>query len=229
MKETELHLPLKNFFEKRGYSVNCEVNNCDIVARKEGDLIVVETKTRLSLSLVAQANLRKELTDSVYVAVPFLGGKSLRNYKNVRKLLRRLEIGLIAVHIGKKKTSVDVILHPLPYARRKSGKKIRAVISEIEGRHTEFNISGSPGGTPKMTSYRLEALKIVSLLQKNGESTPKKLLVMGCSEKTQSILYNNFYGWFERKSRGVYKLSDSGEKAHAAYKNTLAGKKSGIG
>ncbi|MBN1620519.1 hypothetical protein JW890_07330 [candidate division WOR-3 bacterium] len=229
MKETELHLPLKNFLEKRGYSVNCEVNNCDIVARKDGELIVVETKTRLSLSLLAQANLRKELTDSVYIAVPFLGGKSLKNYKNVRKLLRRLEIGLIAVYMKKKKTSVDVILHPLPYAGRKSKKKIRAVISEIEGRHAELNVSGSPGGTPKMTSYRLEALKIASLLHGAGESTPKKLLSMGCSEKTYSILYNNFYGWFERKGRGVYKINSSGEKALAVYKKVLVKNKPGAG
>jgi hypothetical protein len=29
---------------------------------------------------------------------------------------------------------------------------------------------------------------------------------MGTGPKTQSILYNNHYGWFERRGRGLYGL-----------------------
>lgn len=223
MKETDLHLPLKRFLESQGYSVNCEVNNCDIVARKDGDVVVIEMKTRLSVALLAQANLRKELTDSVYVAVPFSQEKKwTRNYRSIKKLLRTLEIGLIAVYFMKKKTRVEILLHPHPFVKRKSKKKLRAVISEIQGRYTELNVSGSSGSAEKITSYRLEAIKIASALEKCGESSPKKLREMGCFEKTQKILQNNFYGWFDRMSKGLYVLNDSGKKALRRYEPLIS-------
>ncbi|MBN2362850.1 hypothetical protein JXL83_01825 [candidate division WOR-3 bacterium] len=223
MKETDLHSPLKRFLESQGYSVNCEVNNCDIVARKDGEIVVVEMKTRLSVALLAQANLRKEITDSVYVAVPVSSEKKwTRNYRSVRKLLRTLEIGLIAVYFMKKKTRVEILLQPLPFAKRKSKKKLRAVLNEIHGRYAELNVSGSSGSAEKITSYRLEAIKIASALEKCGESSPKKLREMGCFEKTQRVLHNNFYGWFDRKSKGLYILNDSGKKALRRYETLIS-------
>ena len=93
MKETELDEPVRKWLEKQGYSISCEVKNCDIVARKDDELIIVELKTRFSLDLVYQAVNRKNLTDSVYVAVPVLvGKKTISKYKDVKKLLARLEV-----------------------------------------------------------------------------------------------------------------------------------------
>ncbi len=75
MKETELGKPIETWLEKQGYSVSCEVKNCDIVARKADELLIVELKTRFCLDLVYQAVNRKNLTDSVYVAVPVQQGR----------------------------------------------------------------------------------------------------------------------------------------------------------
>ena len=39
MKETELDKPVRSWLEKQGYIVSCEVKNCDIVARKDDELL----------------------------------------------------------------------------------------------------------------------------------------------------------------------------------------------
>ena len=70
MKESQLFPPLKRYLEAQGYTVHGEVKNCDIVARRGEELLVVELKSAISLNLLIQAGERKELSDSVYIAVP---------------------------------------------------------------------------------------------------------------------------------------------------------------
>ena len=76
MLETDLSAPVKSYLEGHGYQVNCEVKNCDIVATKDDDVIVVELKTSINLTLIVQATNRQTLSDSVYVAVPAPNKKS---------------------------------------------------------------------------------------------------------------------------------------------------------
>ena len=78
MLESDLYLPVKDYLEKHGYRVRGEVKNCDVVATKEDDLIVVELKTSVSMTLLVQATERQSISDSVYVAVP-KPGKSNRH------------------------------------------------------------------------------------------------------------------------------------------------------
>ena len=85
MKETELSEPIRLWLDKQGYTVSCEVKNCDIVAQKKSELVIIELKTRFSLDLVYQAVNRKNLTESVYVAVPVLQGrKTIPKFKEVK-------------------------------------------------------------------------------------------------------------------------------------------------
>ena len=72
MLETDLYPPIKTYLELNGYQVNAEVKDCDIVASKENDIIVVELKTSINLTLLAQAVLRQSISDSVYIAVPII-------------------------------------------------------------------------------------------------------------------------------------------------------------
>jgi len=99
MLESDLYRPVHDYLVEQGYTVRSEVRNCDIVAAKGGDLIVIELKRAINLSLIAQAVERQKITDSVYVAVP--RPSNMRNWqvqtKTVQGLLRRLEIGLILV------------------------------------------------------------------------------------------------------------------------------------
>lgn len=214
MRETDLFHPLKTYLEGQGYKVSSEVKGCDIVARKEDELIIVEMKTRFSLALVLQGVKRKELTDSVYLCAPVPPGKRvLPNLAKIRLLLRRLGIGLIQVRFLKTRTVVEVLLHPENSPPVRRHKRRNALIREIDGRYAELDIGGSPSSGPRMTAYRQEAIKIARFLSASGTLPPRKLKELGAGEKTQRILNSNYYGWFIREGRGLYSLSPEGLEA----------------
>ncbi len=222
MKETELDQPVRTWLEHQGYSVSCEVKNCDIVARKDDDLLIVELKTRFSLDLVYQAVNRKNLTDSVYVAVPILPGKkSIPKYKDVKKLLNRLEVGLILVRFMKTKTRVEVVSHPEEYKPRKAHRRRASIIREIDGRYSEFNKAGSAVADRRVSAYKQQALVTAFLLDREGPLSPKIIRIMGGGAKTQQILGGNVYGWFDRVSRGIYELNEAGSGALALHNDIV--------
>ncbi len=222
MKESELFDPIKRYLQGQGYSVHAEVKHCDIVARKHDELVLIELKNSINLNLLVQAAERKELSDSVYIAVPVPVGKQVPpNFKRIKKLLRRLEIGCILVDFLKTKTKVRIELHPLPFTERSAYQRKRAILREIDGRYAEFNKGGEPVAAEKITAYKQEALRIAHYLQQYGSASPAELRQSGTSEKTQTILSKNVYGWFERERRGVYRLHPYGREALAHYAGTL--------
>lgn len=221
--ESAMHEPLAQYFRGQGYKVNCEVKDCDLTATKEGELIIVELKRSFSMTLLSQAVKRKELTDSVYTAVPVLPGKkSIPNIAGIKAILRRLEIGLILVRFMKTKTKIEILLHPYPFTRKNARKKKRAVIREIDGRFHEFNKAGIPATEERITAYKLQAIRTAVMLKKFGEAAPKILRDAGTGEKTQEILSNNVYGWFERVKRGVYTLHPAGLEALEKYGEVIS-------
>lgn len=222
MKETELSEPLSLWLTKQGYTVSCEVKNCDIVARKKDELVIIELKTRFSLDLVYQAVNRKTMTESVYVAVPVLPGKNtIPKLKEVKKLLFRLEVGLILVRFLKTKTRVEIVLHPGKFNPRKASKKRNSIIREIDGRYSEFNKAGSATKDQRISSYKQQALVCAWLLDRNGNMSPKSIVKSGGGVKTQAILSGNIYGWFDKISRGLYCLNTAGKEALKNYEEVL--------
>jgi hypothetical protein len=222
LKETDLYTPLKSYLEKQGYSVHPEVNHCDIVARKHDELIIIELKTRISVSLLAQAVKRKRITESVYVAVPLAQGKNhLPSFSQVKAVLKRLEVGLILVNFMKTKTRVEVMFHPTRYRHARQHKKMFAIIKEIQGRYAEFNLGGSPVKNELITAYKQEAIRIADILAKNGPLSPSALRSMGTGVKTQGILSQNVYGWFDRVERGVYGINHEGRTALTRYRDVI--------
>lgn len=213
MKETELFFPIKKYLEGQGYSVSGEVRDCDIVARKGEEICIIETKTRLSVSLLLQASKRKTLCDSVYVALPMPEGRTrFPKEAEVKLLLRRIGVGLIVIRFLKGKIVLQVLLHPSEFSERRAVKKKAALIREIDSRYAELDMGGSPAAGAKLTAYRQESLRIAALL-KDRSLSPKELRGLGTGEKTQRILSGNVYGWFNKESRGLYSLSDAGIKA----------------
>ncbi|MBS02453.1 MAG: hypothetical protein CMQ24_07085 [Gammaproteobacteria bacterium] len=216
IKETDLFPPVRDYLEKNGYTVRSEVRNCDIVAVKDSDVIVVELKTGMNVSLLIQATDRQRITDSVYVAIPDPPGRKGAHWRGIKRVLRQLELGLILVTFSPRRTIVSVAFDPLPYRRTKRSKRRGAVIQEVADRSADYNTGGSTR-TPLVTAYRENAIYIACCLAEMGPSSPKALRAVGAGAKTTSILSSNFYGWFQRVARACYQVTESGRAETARF------------
>jgi len=214
IQETDLYMPVREHLERLGYAVRSEVKDCDITAVKEDELIIVELKTTFNLKLLAQAVKRQRAADSVYVAIPRpKGGKRTAAWRDMCGLLRRLELGLIIVSLTsgtkKDKPGIEVVMHPESFDRARSmqvGKrKRRSIIKEAEARYGEYNTGGS-SKRKLMTVYRENSIHIACCFIKHGQLSPAQLKKLGTGPKTSSILGKNFYGWFQRISKGKYEI-----------------------
>jgi hypothetical protein len=220
MKEIDLYKPIQDYLIQNGYTVRSEVKHCDITAIRGNDLIIIELKRNLSIDLLLQATQRLKITESVYVAVPTPNeGPYSKRWRKIQQLLRRLELGLILVSPKKSIDKVKILFHPTPYTKKTYKKSKRAVLQEIENRVFDENQGGSVG-RKLMTAYRESAIQIACCLEHFGPMSPKELRKLGTCTKTQSILYNNHYGWFERIDTGMYRLKDSAMKEIFAFTDT---------
>ena len=216
MLETELSAPVKTYLESHGYQVNCEVKDCDIVATRGDDLIIVELKTSVNLTLLVQATKRQSISDSVYVAVP-APTKRNRQWRGTLTVLKRLEVGLLLVEEGAMGMVVSKQFDPIPYQRKKNTRSRRALLTEVADRSGDYNVGGSTK-TTLMTAYRENAILIACCLSKLGPSSPKSLRNLGTGDKTTSILSANHYSWFQRVEKGVYELTDQGDFESRSFK-----------
>jgi hypothetical protein len=222
LRESDLYAPIRDWLVEQGYIVRGEVKDCDITAVKGEDLIIIELKRAFGISLLVQGAQRQRATDSVYVAFPRPpGGIYTRHWRAATHLLRRLELGLILVAFGGRIPEVEVVFHPLPYERKKAKKHKRAILTEIAGRSGDFNEGGTTR-RKRITAYRENALHIAYLLEQNGPLAPRKLRELGTGTKTLSILSSNFYGWFERVERGIYRITQQGSEELKAYPHVVS-------
>ena len=211
MKESDLFAPLKNYLEAAGYKVRAEVRNCDITATKGDELIIIELKLSANLQLFIQATDRQYITDSVYVAIPKPAQRSKKHWKGIHHLLRRLELGLIFVDVDNPIDPVEIVFHPIEFQRRKFKHRKKAIIKEVENRSQNLNIGGS-NKRKIITAYKENAIQIAVYLNEIGATSAKILREFDSGKKTLSILYSNFYGWFQRVDRGVYDITAKGKK-----------------
>ena len=220
--ESDLFTPIRDYLEHQGYHVNAEVKNCDITATRDDDLIVVELKVHFNATLLIQAADRQRVADAVYVGLPY--PKDVRRHRNWRgmcHLLKRLELGLIVVQFLKSGPRAEVAFHPGPYEPRRNHRKRRAIIREISDRGGEYNTGGSTQ-KPLVTAYREEAIHIACLLERHDALSPAQLKSLGAGNRVQNILARNHYGWFDRVSRGVYRLHPDGNAALRDYPKVVA-------
>ncbi|MGG1658532.1 DUF2161 domain-containing phosphodiesterase [Brevibacillus sp. NRS-1366] len=219
--EVDLYEPIRNYFVAHGYEVFGEVKHCDVTAIKEDELVIVECKLHLNADLLIQATKRQRLTDEVYIAIPKPKYSLFsRKWQDITHLIRRLELGLILVSFSANGAAMEIKIHPGPFDRLKSKqrnqKNRNKVIAEIRGRYGDYNVGGS-NQTKIMTAYKQSCIQIASLLQKFGPLSPKQLRQMGTGDKTLSMLSKNYYGWFQKMSRGVYAVTDAGLHEIEAY------------
>lgn len=219
IKETDLYMPIKMWLESKGSSVKAEINDIDVVAILEDETVLaVELKKKLNLEVINQAVLRQKVADFTYIAVEHdFKIYDSKRFQDTLNTLRRLEIGLLTVNFRAIKPEVYVILEAIPFDRNKSinsAKKAKVrLIKEFHRRSGDYN-NGGCCKTKIMTGYREECLRIAWLLNRKGELTTKEIrqLFPACN-KTTNLLNQNYYKWYERVSRGVYRISKKGEKA----------------
>lgn len=219
VKETDLYLPVKTYFEDRGFLVRSEVRDIDVVAVKENLLVGIELKRGLTLELLTQGTLRQKTCDLVYLAVP----KPKRvvknkNFMHLLYLLKRLELGLLYVDVEKGE-AVEVLepsFYDLSKGRRSSLKEKVRILKETEKRTVDGNQGGSRG-KKLLTAYREDALRAAALIRVKGQISPKDLKERGLKG---TLLSKNYYQWFEKVGHGKYALRSS-DAVEEAYESLL--------
>lgn len=215
--ETDLYEPVKRFLLVLGYSVKSEVKGCDVVGLRNDQTVVVELKPRFTLALVLQGIDRQRLTQSVYLAVEAPGPRSSGPaWKDILHLCRRLGLGLLTVSFRGHTPRVDVACDPMEMAPRRNRKASASLLEEFRRRSADHNIGGS-ARRPLITAYREEALKIALYLREIGPSSTRAIRAATRNQKAAEALQQNYYGWFERRSRGVYQLTEQGLTALQTY------------
>jgi hypothetical protein len=214
--EAALYPPVKEFLERQGYEVKGEVRGCDLVARRDGEPpLIVELKLRFSLSLVLQGVDRLALTERVYLAVPRASPRARRralapDRPEIRKLCRRLGLGLILVGLIRK--TVEILEEPVPYRPRQAKSRALRLVDEFSRRIGDANVGGAVG-VPLVTAYRQDALRCARVLALYGPMRVGALRAAAGVPRAARILQRNVYGWFARLERGTYSLSAEGDQA----------------
>ena len=218
--EAALYGPVKRFFERSGFEVKGEVNGCDLVARRgEEPPVIVELKLRFNLALVLQGIDRLALTERVYLAVARpRGGALVRERSAIRKLCRRVGLGLILV--GLTRGSIEVLEEPVPYRPRQAKLRTLRLIDEFSRRIGDANVGGA-AGVPLVTAYRQDALRCAQALAACGPMRVGALRAMAEVPAASLILRRNVYGWFERIDRGIYGLTSQGDPALSRFADAI--------
>ena len=218
MPEIDLYPPLKHFLIQQGYEVKGEVQNCDVIAvRGDERVVVVELKLSINLTVVLQAVDRLQITDTVYIGVPKGVTVLKKQRKHVVKLLRMLGLGLIVIDPAAAAGGVDVLCDPSGYKPRQVKQRTHRLLGEFMHRVGDPNAGGSSVRRGIMTAYRQKALAIAEYLREHGETKAAIIARSLAEPRTRVILYDNVYGWFDRLGKGVYALSPRGEIAFAQW------------
>jgi hypothetical protein len=227
--ETELYKPIKAYFEAQGYEVKSEIMHCDLIAihPDSGETVIVEMKKTFNLALLLQGVDRLRLNAHVILAVERNRKKSgahNQRFGDLAELCRMLGIGLMTVTFYKTKSPVVELLCQPGDPPVRGQRRIRQtrLLNEFRERSGDYNTGGS-SGRKLVTAYREKALRIAWALSQYGELPPRKAAVLADVPRAGHILQKDYYGWFERAGRGIYRLRKNGADALAHYADVIAG------
>jgi hypothetical protein len=223
--EAALYPPVKEFLERQGYEVKGEVRGCDLVARRGDEPpVIVELKLRFNLPLILQGIDRLALTERVYLAVPRAQAQARRGAlaperPEIRKLCRRIGLGLILVGLSRK--TVEILEEPVPYRPRQAKSRALRLMDEFSRRIGDPNVGGAVG-VPLITAYRQDALRCARALALYGPMRVSALKAMADVPRAAGILQANVYGWFDRVERGTYRLTEKGGQALSRFTDAVS-------
>lgn len=221
--ERDLFVPIKTYFEALGYIGDGEVNNIDLYMEKDGLCLAVELKQTLDFKAVQQAALRQKVTDLVYIGIFKPKDMFSHAFRDKLYLLKRLGIGLLVVSAGR--STVELVNEPIvselsAFQRRNKGER-QALKKEFKKRKTKNNVGGV-NGTKLITSYRENALLVLdAMMELGGQASTRQIREVSGVRTTTSILYNNYYGWFDQVSRGIYRVLEPGLDAVEEFTDTI--------
>jgi hypothetical protein len=222
--EAALYSPVKHFLERQGYEVKGEVRGCDLVARRGDEPpVIVELKLRFNLALVLQGVDRLALTERVYLAVPRpgrrpRGGPLAPERPEIRKLCRRLGLGLMLVGLARR--TIEILEEPVPYRPRQAKSRALRLLDEFSRRVGDANVGGAVG-VPLVTAYRQDALRCARVLAVGGPMRVAALRSAADVPRAARILQHNVYGWFDRIERGTYRLTPEGDQALSRFAEAI--------
>ena len=216
MKETDLYPAVKRLLETQGYVVKAEVKSCDVLAvRGDEPPVIVELKNGLTLQLIYQAIDRLSITEHVYIAI----AKPKRAVPlEAQKLCKRLGLGLLVIS---KSGSVDVLAEPVPYAPRPNRNRKMALLKEFHKRKGDPNIGGSTK-IKLITAYKQDALRCLQHLHENGPTKISELRKATNVDRSATILRADYYGWFMKAERGIYRLTEQGGHAIISFAKEIS-------
>ena len=207
--ETDLYPPVKTYLQAQGYEVKGEIGAADLVAIRGGDdPVIVELKTRMSLSLFHQCIARQSITDYVYMAVPRAPTRAFaKSLKANISLARRLGLGLLTVRL--RDGYVEAHCDPGPYLPRKNKTRQSKLLREFHKR-TGDPTKGGATRSGLITAYRQDALQCAALLAARGPTKGAIVAKETGVAKATRLMADDHYGWFERVDTGIYQLTPKG-------------------
>jgi hypothetical protein len=104
---------------------------------------------------------------------------------------------------------------------RLNKRAAEGIVREFKERRADYNVGGSTK-LKLMTSYREKALHLAQLLQHHGTLSPVRLRELTGNARAAGLLQKNYYRWFQRVKRGVYRLTPLGEEALLTYGHVVA-------
>lgn len=212
IKESDLYQPIKIHLQALGFEVKGEIKDCDIVAKRDEQTIIIELKLSLNITLLLQAVDRFSVADIVYIAVPKQCSIYKKQAKQVKKLIKRLGIGLIIVDIQKTTQYVEIIFDPQDYTPRKNKRKQRALLKEFEQRIGDTQKGGSTRSKAGLTAYRQRCIRVAQYLQTHPSAKGAEINKTIDEPQATQFLSRDYYGWFEKLEHGIYRLSEKGHK-----------------
>lgn len=221
--EKDLFVPIKQYFEELGYLCDGEVNDIDLYMEKERTSVAIELKRTLDFKAVQQAALRQKITDTVYIGIFYPKDLYSRSFRDKIYLLKRLGIGLIVVSPKTKIVKIinEPVVSELSSFQKNNKRKRKALSEEFQKRKTKTN-TGGVHGTKLITSYREDALLVLdAMMELGGEATTKQIRMLSGVEKSTTILYHNYYGWFSNVKKGIYKVIEPGYAALEEFEETI--------
>lgn len=206
-KESDMYEPIRNLLVSQGFIVRGEVKGCDIAAVRGEELWIIEMKLNANLTLIFQAMTRQDAAENVFIAVPRPKSGRNKNFRSLKKLTKKLGLGLIVVAMDSPARLAEILI--FPEGVKRENKKSAAIKKEIFGRTTDS--LGGTSGVKVNTAYRERCVRIACLLEARGAQSAKSLREMGCDNGTYSALRGNHFDWFKKIAPGIYDITEIGQ------------------